>query len=485
MMAALTFIIPAGLGIAAEQQWATLLLGAAFGSLVLVRNSPAWAVVPLLITELTLSSYMIMQFGVSLRLATALAAVLVTAQAVLRLKGFRDPTGRRILLPTIAFIILATAVNLGFSDSDYVVKYFRYQITQLLTLLVILAVVRTRLDLKRLAMVALILAILGGFAAVWQHYGPQTAPYGAADAGAIKDFKGRAVGLSSNPVILSNQLAFVLMPLLGVLICGPWKRDRIRAILCFSTLVIGVGLNFTYTRSAVFGMGPGLIVMGLYLRGTRRMAVLGSVIAIVIMFQLLEGTGLIGDRYYKDAEDDQSAASHEVLWDVGLAVAMDNPIVGIGHEHFIEVSRDYLHVLDRAVTTSSTTNGAAVIGNQQPHNDFLSVWLSWGIFALIAYVAIFIGTLRNCAGPSTHADPLIRGLAVGCAGGVITYAVNSAYHNYLDSGTALWMYAGLSVVLARLAARRPDGGWSPYAARYAARPLNQAANGSVPWRNHA
>jgi O-antigen ligase len=187
------------------------------------------------------------------------------------------------------------------------------------------------------------------------------------------------------------------------------------------------------------------------LRGQRRLIVIGAMIATFLLFPALENTGLLGARYFRDANEDQSAATHEALWEVSLAVALDNPVVGIGHEHFERVSLDYLDAVD---DESRAISGAEAVGEQRPHNDFLSVWMSWGIFALLAYLAIFIGALRNLVIATRHPDQLIRGLAVGCAGGLIVYGVNSAFHNYLDSSVFLWAYAGLSVSLARLATQR-------------------------------
>ncbi|MDP9380524.1 MAG: O-antigen ligase family protein [Chloroflexota bacterium] len=384
----------------------------------------------------------------SLRFLVTVAAMGLSLPLVLRLRDSANrKLLRRVLLPSVALVIVATVVDSTFSDSDYVIKYFRYQTVQVLVLLVAAAVISSRRDLKRVALVALAVGLVAAVACVWQHYGAQSAIYGNTQPSAIKDWKGRSVGLSDSPVTVGNQLTFVLMPLLGVLAAGPMRRDRARMMLCAAVLVVFAGLNFTYTRSAVFAIGPGLVLMGLYLRGRRRVVVLGMVVGLFVMFQMLEGTGLIGSRYYKDASEDRSASSHEALWDVGLAVALDNAIMGIGHEHFEEVSLEYLHVLDEELIAMG---GAGSIGQERPHNDWLSVWTSWGILALVAYIGIFVGALRNLAVAAGNSDTLVRGLAVGCAGGLATYALNSAYHNYMDSSTTLWLYAGASVALARL-----------------------------------
>ena len=76
------------------------------------------------------------------------------------------------------------------------------------------------------------------------------------------------------------------------------------------------------------------------------------------------------------------------------------------------------------------------------------------MLALLAYVALFVGAIVNCVAAVKSDDLLIRGLAVGTLAGVVRYGVDSAFHNYLDSSTVLWAYAGLSVALAHLAAIR-------------------------------
>jgi O-antigen ligase len=169
----------------------------------------------------------------------------------------------------------------------------------------------------------------------------------------------------------------------------------------------------------------------------------------VVSYFVLQGTGVIGSRYYKDASKDKSAADHMALFEVGLRVALDNPILGIGHEAFEELAVEYTGEIETN-QTGSGPSGVSALGSSRPHNDFLLVWMSWGIFALLAYCGIFLGALLNFAKAAGSGDPLIRGLAVAGAGGLGAYAANSFFHNYLDSSTLLWVFAGLSIALTRL-----------------------------------
>lgn len=448
-------------------------VGLAFGSFVLMMNGTSLALVPILVTELTLYSYYIYAFGSSQRFAVTMLALILAAPAVLRYARFGDVRMRRVLLPSIVYIVLATVIGSMYSDSSYVIQYLRYQAVQVAVLILAAALIRTRRDLLWLGRIAVAIAAITAFAAIWQHYAPTTAIYADASAATIKDWKGRVVGLNNSPVGLANQLAFVLPVILGYFLCNPMRFDRKRAILGFSFLIILGGLNFTYTRSAVFALGPGIAAMGLLLRGRLRVGVIGFVIAAIFVFPMLSGTGLIGARYFKTASDDQSAASHDALWQVAWAVAKDNWLTGVGHDHFEEVSVQYADVVDEAPSTEPS--GQVSIGEERPHNDWLSVWLSWGIFALLFYSLIYIGAIRNFVVAARSNDLLIRGIAVGCVGGIVVYGVNSAYHNSMDSSVFLWLYAGISVALVRLSAdgvaglrqRLPRVGYRRAAVRHA------------------
>ncbi|ACZ43692.1 O-antigen polymerase [Thermobaculum terrenum ATCC BAA-798] len=429
------------------KQQGSLVLGLCLASILLVLNSPAWAAMPVLLTEMTLSSYYVGDLGMSLRLLVVLLGFIVSLP-MLRRVSLSDPLCRRVLLPALLLLVIATAVNALYSESDYVIKYARYQTTQLLAMVLIIAVVATVRDVKKLATALCLITVVVSIASILQHYAPSIAPYGLGDANTVRDWKGRSIGFSSSPVTLANQIAFVVMPLMGVFFSSAVGVGRRRILALFGILLLVGGLNFSYTRSAFFALAPATVALALCLKGRVRIALLAMVLLAVVAFQLLRGTGLIGSRYYKTAEDDRSAASHQALWDVGFAIAMDHPILGIGHEHFEEVSAQYVDELN---TSADAAGGTSAVGKERPHNDFLSVWTSWGIFALLAYLALFWGMIRNYMSALGHSDRLISGLAAGCVGGVVLYAVNSAYHNYMDSSSVLWIYAGFSVVLARLA----------------------------------
>lgn len=416
-----------------------LLVGLALGAILLIPNGRAWVLAPVLICELTIASYYFTAYGLSLRLIVSLLAVALAFPAVLQTNR-ADPLFRRVLMPTILLLVVATVGNLLTSGEAYMIKYLRYQVLQVLALVLVASIIRDRRDLLRVSWLSFGLLVAAALVAIWQHY----ARGSAIGSDLVSIWKGRSVGFGGSPVILANQMTVGMVVLLGVLVAGQWKRNWKLFSLIGALGLLAIGLYFTYTRSATLALAPGLLAMGLCLSGQRRTFMVGSVLGAAALFQLLSGTGIIGERYYRNAEDDSSAATHEALWQVGLAIAIDNMLTGVGHEHFEEISLGYADDVDSAVAAGS-------LGVERPHNDFLTVWISWGIVALVAYILIFVGAAKNFVAAARAPDPLVRCLAIGGVGWLATYAANSAFHNYLDSSTLLWVFAGLSVVLARIA----------------------------------
>ncbi|MPZ15412.1 MAG: hypothetical protein GEU73_13475 [Chloroflexi bacterium] len=429
----------------ADRPVVTLMLAGIASAFALGLYTSAGIVVPLLATDLVLPGYIVPDLGMSLRLALALATLFLAIPVILGRRPWEGAIGRSVFLPAAAFFAAVTLGNGFHSDPSYVFTYLRYTGVLLVTLLVVAAAVRTRRDLTVVSWSVVIVGITSALVAIWQHYDPGTGIYGAALA-TVQAWSGRSMGLAGSPVDLANSMAFVLTPLLGLLMVGPIRADRPRLLLVGATLLIAIALNFSYTRSTVLGIGAGIAAMALFVPGLRRVFGIGAVVLGLLLFQLFEGTGIIGDRYYRGAGEDVSAATHEMLWEVDLNIALDHPWLGVGHTTFEDLAAQYANGL-------AGPESAALTEGQDPHNDFLNVWLSWGIFALIPYVAVMIGALLNCVRAMRSEDLLVRGLAVGCAGGLVRYAVDSSFHNLLDSSTTLWILVGLSVALAYIAAR--------------------------------
>lgn len=430
LTAALVLLVP--WGETAQPARTTGTLALAVASFVLLLNGRGWLVAPLLVLQFSDSDYIVPFLGLSARLALVLVSTALLIPAIFAADTLRDGMFWRMLVPGLAFVVLATLGNMLHSDADYVFKYFRFQVAQVLALVLVAVAPRGRRDLLAVAAAILLLASLA-----------------AAGARQWVDESGRAAGFGTSPVSFANQVAFVLLPLLGMLIVGPLRRHRLHALFLVAAAVLLYGLYASQTRSGLLAVAAGVATIGLYLKGERRTVVLGLVIAGVVLFNVLDSAGLLAERFSDTTgESAESAASHNALLQAGLAIALDDALLGIGHEQFEVVSADYA----RAVSPDAEL-GAAALGLDRPHDDFLSVWTSWGIAALLAYGWMYAATLVSLAVAARSRDASIRGLAIGSAGGVVAYGVGSAFHNYLDSSIFLWVYAGLAVALVRIGAR--------------------------------
>jgi hypothetical protein len=99
----------------------------------------------------------------------------------------------------------------------------------------------------------------------------------------------------------------------------------------------------------------------------------------------LQGTGLVQERYYQSVEDDSSAAAHLSYWQAGFTLAVEHSATGMGHNEFNEAFLEYASdsssselVANKALQLASTGEREAHV-----HNDFLNVWLSWGILVVL------------------------------------------------------------------------------------------------------
>lgn len=442
-----------------------VMAGIAIGILALTLDSAVWALAPLLIVECTVKYY---QFGdpttstITLRLVVVMAATILSV-ALLAQRGLpllKSRHGLRVMLPAILFVVVATAFDLPRDQPDDVSQYVRYQVTQLMALLLVACVIRRERDVRVIMTLGAVLMFTSAALAIWQYITPTSALYAGLSAHGINnpdqpihsDGISRAVGLSGSAVQLALTTGVAVPVLFGFLACSSVRARPLRWALWAGMGLLLVGSYLSFTRAAAIAIGAGLAMMGLLLAWEDRLRLWVALGVAGVLFLLLQGTGVIGDRYYAGVHDDKSAASHLVLLEIGTAIAMDNPWLGIGHTEFDNVSTGYAGVASADVSQS----GGGVIGTYPPHNDFLLVWISWGLPALAAYAAIFLGAIANCAEAAFRASSAwLRGASVATLGALVSYAVASSFHNYLDTSMLLFLCAGLSIALVQLSAQSP------------------------------
>jgi O-antigen ligase len=272
-------------------------------------------------------------------------------------------------------------------------------------------------------------------------------------ANAAIDWDLRSLGLAENPIYLTSDLLFVAFPIIGVLLTRA-VNERTARCLAVVLLTFSIALLFTETRSWVTSAAPAVAAMAFALRGRA-----GKELVILLLIAALGfwyWADLAGSRYALGPESDSSAATRPVLWNAAFNIALDHPILGIGHgEAFQELSPEYAGTIDPALLARQ--NAGDALGQFAPHNDFLTVWVSFGTVALLFYL-LLLGYLWNNFWSASRRlrDPMLRGIALGGLGALVAYVANSLFHNLLDSTLTLWLLAGLSVGMVRFADQQEE-----------------------------
>ena len=422
--------------------------------LYLGARAPVWLLAALMVPELTIPNYTFEVGGVAIsnRLVLSIAIFAIIQPHLFSNDWLTARGGKLLFIATLFFIITGLANALAV-DASYAFKFARFLSTGVLAMLLVPAALRTEGDVRNLAIVCVIIGFASAGIAIMQHFGSmfpvpliQSVPHAETPTD-FGDWGGRALGLTESPIYLSSSMLLLILPLAGVVLISK-QRLGVRLALLLVLFFLVMAVYYSYTRSWTYAAAAGTVPFLILYRGHYLKHLwFGLLIGVVVFFMW---TGYQGNRYTLGANEDSSASGRYVLWEIGLRVALDNPVLGVGHNVFTTVAPEYADQID--IETLERQNAADVIGVYEPHNDFLNVWLSFGSVALLLYIALFYASGRNfIIAFNASGSPLIKGLALGSAGALIAYAVNSSFHNLLDSTLTLWLLAGLSTALASIA----------------------------------
>jgi O-antigen ligase len=308
------------------------------------------------------------------------------------------------------------------------------------------AVIRNMEDLKILCGTALIVITASAIVGLLQHYQFLGAGYS------------RVPGMSESMLELMLLLPVAILTVLGIFLTR--ESTGIKPLLLVSILMMGLALYFTYTRSALLALVVGAIALLTFLMSRIRGEIVLAIALAGIGF--MEMSGFMGIQYLggRDvASQQESSVSREILWQAGIAIVKDNPVLGIGGDQFKTVSKQYASSVDPALLRweRNTYWGYRTLGSLEPHNDFLMVSVSYGVIALVAYFWLFIAVMRNFFYSYRTSDKrFIKGLSVGLAAALIAYGVNVFYHNGLATVPLFWILVGFSAAVAKIAAGKQN-----------------------------
>ncbi len=442
---------------------------------------PLWAMAALLVSQLTLTSYMVnTPFGIIISLRLLLLILMALSMWFLHAQDKIElgTKAKRIIIPVVILIGLSLVSNLFNSDFDYAFKDFRNMMVGILIIIFLPAVVRNMKDLKILCGVVFIGMTASAIIGVLQHYGflgmdQNTLTYGFIDSWGEQS---RVPGIAETELELSFTLPVVALTTLGIFITKGVSNEN-RRLLGISAVIMTIAIYYTFTRSALLGVILGLMVLVLLLITKKVRAefiLVGAILALI----LIENFGIAGDTYMggrSEASQEESSLSRPILWQASFGIIKDNPILGIGGAQFSEISAQYESSVDPSLIQWEEDRywGYRTLGNQKPHNDFLAIWVYYGTFAIIVFLWFLAAVLRNLVDSYRASKKrFIKGLAIGLAAGFITYLVNAFYHNCLTAMPLLWIIAGFSVATAKLALKTKEHKQPRYAPAEALRKEN-------------
>jgi O-antigen ligase len=442
----LFWLFNAGLGMTAALS--IVLLAQAVFFILLIRR-PVWAMAALIVGQLTACNYMVGLPGgtlMSLRFLWTILALLLLVPTLRRQGGIElGNRARRILIPAVIFFCWVTMTMSINTDMASTLKQLREIATALIIVILLPAAVKNERDLKILAMVALITCSVSALFALQQHW---TMGFQSYTLYGNPIMYQRAEGLSESPVQLGFNLPMVLLPMVAIYFFKGVSSNA-RKILILLAIAISIALYFTFTRSGIYSLAPGLLLMALLMKGRARIGLLAVLLVMGVAFLYFINTS-DDNRYSQTFGEETSAAGRLVLWQAGVKVACDNPIFGIGRDKFEEESLKYASVIDSELMT--TQGAGATLGQYEAHNDFITVWASFGTVALLAYLWLFAGAFRNFLDAYRKSrSRFIKGLAVGCFSALAAYIVNAFTHYVMDTSELMWIMFGLSIATAKVA----------------------------------
>ena len=322
-------------------------------------------------------------------------------------------------------------------------------LSALVFLIFIPAVVKSEKDLKRLGIVILITCFVSSLFGILQYIGGFVVipPYAIYDIYEPEGSFVRVFGLSESAVQLGFNLPMILLPLIGLYFIRGINSHS-RKIIILIAIVISIALYLTFTRSGLYSLVPGAIFLLFSLKGkARRSLFLLVLCAIVVGLVFL---GISTNRYSQGFGDDSSSTGRLVLWQAGVQIALDNPITGIGWARFRDVSTQYAAFINTDLMEHESGAGEA-LGRYEAHNDFIHIWAAFGSLALISFIWIFIGIFKNFfIAYRRLRTRFLRGFTIGCFGAVAAYIVNAFTHNVMDTSMLLWIIGGLSIACIKL-----------------------------------
>jgi O-antigen ligase len=318
------------------------------------------------------------------------------------------------IVKPMAALVLASAVSVVVSPNVSGAAVDVLKLTTVVLILIVLNQLFVTARSIRVILGAVVVSSLVPMAAAGYQFVTDT---GLHVSGAFS----RVQGTFTHPNPFAIYLTLLIV--MGAAVFRYLSRGRQFVLLLF---MAGWGgcLLLTYTRSAWLATVAGVLTVGLY-QGKRLVAVFGLVL-IGLLF-LVPSTA----ARFADLEREQTysgAAGNSLVWRFGYwKQALDlnhDPLLGNGL---------------RSVRETTDIE-------KEPHNDFIRVFVETGAIGLFAYVWLIVSLWRSgkAAIRNTAEGTLLRGIAVGFFGCVVSFLLLSIVSNVITQLVIFWYFAAFA-----------------------------------------
>ena len=279
----------------------------------------------------------------------------------------------------------------------------------------------------------------------------------------------RPIGAFDHPNALADYLTLLWAPALALVLMGASRiHRRVWWVALGVLLVSSALLLLTLSRGAWAASAVALVFIGVifwrrrvigstHLLGAVMAGVLGLVVVVVAYPQVL---------LRLTAPDDRSTESRVVLMDQARTLIELHPLTGVGFGAY-----------NRAAHEVTPASWALISADYQEqllklvvHNNYLLVAAQMGVPALLCWVYLLVGMIRQAWPLQRWPDPGAWALGVGLAGALASQLLFLASDNY-DADIRvfmLWMTAGLLQAMTRLSLWPPAGSVPPWPEEVAA-----------------
>lgn len=314
-------------------------------------------------------------------------------------------------------------------------------------LVVVLLLVRTPKDLRRLLYAIVATATVSSTIAIVEYAGGG----------------GRAAGYDSDPNYFAAMQVFALP--LAILLASHARGPAARAVILGAVAVIGGSVVVSLSRGGIIAMLAVLILLAASpARGVFRTPGRKALVVLVAIV----GAGALVSVAYSDLsarssslfDSSEGGSGRTNLWRAAITGWEQRPVIGVGFGAF----RGQSNKLLRQTPGVDFSAYKLRLGGQYAHSAYLGTLVELGVVGLALFLTLLVlawrGMRRAAAIAAEHDDRFMTGAARALAISLAGFALASVFLS-TETDRVLWVLLGLGAVLPRVAAEAVSGDADP------------------------